>query len=162
MKLRSRFVLAAVLLCTLAFSAPAFADSHGQSAKSDPTSETGKPGPEGRREPSAEDRAKMADAHQQMAECLRSDRPMKECRGEMKKAHAAFGHGQGHGKQCTHGASCPHDASCPHGDACDGSCKHHGPHGDEHGGHGAMSTPKDAKAKTPSKDDAAAAKKKLE
>ena len=131
MKLRSRLVLAAALVCALVVSAPAFADSHGRSAKSDPTSETAKQGPGGRREPSAEDRAKMADAHQKMAECLRSDRSMKECRGEMKKAHGSFGHGP----------RCEHGESCPHGDTCDGSCKHHGKHGGKYGeGQDAMST----------------------
>ena len=84
----------------------------------------------------------MADAHQRMAECLRSDRPFKECRSEMKKAHAAWGHGQGcdrgkacdHGKGCPHGKDCPHGDACPHGASCDGSCQHHG----GKGGHGAM------------------------
>ena len=31
----------------------------------------------------AEQRQKMADIHQKMAECLRSDRPIAECRSEM-------------------------------------------------------------------------------
>lgn len=169
MKLRNRSLLAVPILCALLFAGPAFADSHGESSKEKPADAAG------RGEPSAEDRAKMAEAHQRMAECLRSDRPMKECRGEMRKAHAAFGHGPAHGersshgkqcsqdgqcshgKECSHGDRCPHDASCPHGDACDGSCKHHGAHGEGHGeGHGAMSKPKDAKGKAPSKDDDAA------
>lgn len=33
--------------------------------------------------PSAEQRQKMAEVHQKMAECLRSSRPMSECRAEM-------------------------------------------------------------------------------
>jgi hypothetical protein len=36
--------------------------------------------------PSAEQREKMAAVHQKMAECLRSDRPMSECRAEMDKS----------------------------------------------------------------------------
>lgn len=32
-----------------------------------------------------EQRAKMADVHQKMAECLRSERPISECRAEMMK-----------------------------------------------------------------------------
>jgi hypothetical protein len=34
-------------------------------------------------EPSKEMRAKMASVHEQMATCLRSDRPLVECRSEM-------------------------------------------------------------------------------
>jgi hypothetical protein len=37
--------------------------------------------------PSKEMRAKMASAHEQMAACLRSDRPMAECHDEMMKQH---------------------------------------------------------------------------
>jgi hypothetical protein len=36
--------------------------------------------------PSAEQREKMAAAHQKMAECLRSSRPFADCRAEMKNA----------------------------------------------------------------------------
>jgi hypothetical protein len=36
--------------------------------------------------PSAEVRQKMAAVHQQMADCLRSDRPIAECRTEMMKS----------------------------------------------------------------------------
>jgi hypothetical protein len=36
--------------------------------------------------PSAEQRQKMAEAHQRMADCLKSDRPMSECKGEMMKS----------------------------------------------------------------------------
>ena len=35
---------------------------------------------------STEQRAKMAEAHEKMAVCLRSDRPLKECHEEMMKA----------------------------------------------------------------------------
>jgi len=37
-------------------------------------------------EHSREMRAKMASAHERMAACLRSDKPMAECRGEMMKS----------------------------------------------------------------------------
>ena len=56
--------------------------------------------------PSAEQRQKMAEAHQRMADCLKSDRPISECHSEMKQScHDAHGeggcpmmeHGQGHG-----------------------------------------------------------------
>jgi hypothetical protein len=36
--------------------------------------------------PTAEQRQKMADVHQKMAECLRSDRPIADCRSEMATA----------------------------------------------------------------------------
>lgn len=38
-------------------------------------------------EPSKEMRAKMAAAHEQMAACLRSERPIAECHKEMMKNH---------------------------------------------------------------------------
>ena len=37
--------------------------------------------------PSKEMRAKMAAAHEQMAACLKSDKPIKECHEEMMKMH---------------------------------------------------------------------------
>ncbi len=36
--------------------------------------------------PSAAEREQMAAAHQKMAECLKSDRPMSECKSEMMKS----------------------------------------------------------------------------
>ena len=54
--------------------------------------------------PTAEQRQKMADVHQKMAECLRSDRPIADCRSEMASAcHDMLGAGacpmmgKGHG-----------------------------------------------------------------
>jgi hypothetical protein len=56
--------------------------------------------------PSAEQRQKMAEAHQRMADCLKSSRPISECHAEMKQscqeAHGEGGcpmmeHGHGHG-----------------------------------------------------------------
>jgi hypothetical protein len=38
------------------------------------------------KEPTADQRQKMAEIHQKMADCLRSDRPLAECRSEMAKA----------------------------------------------------------------------------
>jgi hypothetical protein len=44
--------------------------------------------------PSAEQRQKMAEVHQKMADCLRSDRPIAECRSEMASAcHDMLGAG---------------------------------------------------------------------
>jgi hypothetical protein len=40
--------------------------------------------------PSKEDRTKMAEAHEKMAACLKSDKPMKECREEMHEARGGM------------------------------------------------------------------------
>ena len=45
--------------------------------------ETVKPAPV---DPSPEQRHKMAEVHQRMADCLLSTRPLAECRGEMQKS----------------------------------------------------------------------------
>jgi hypothetical protein len=42
--------------------------------------------------PTKEMREKMAAAHEKIAACLRSDRPIDECHAEMKKMHAAMKH----------------------------------------------------------------------
>jgi hypothetical protein len=126
MTLRSRLALCAMVLGTLAIAPPVHADSHGKKPDGAAAKSAKEQTPAG---PTAEDRAKMADAHQKMAECLRSTRPIQECRAEMKKTHDGWAQGM----TCPHGESCPHGEACPHGDACDGSCKHGGKHGDAHG-----------------------------
>ncbi len=73
----------------LALATPAFADHHEGAAAGG----GGKPAKTEKKAPTPEDRAKMADAHERMAACLRSTRPMKECRSGMKKAHMDMGHG---------------------------------------------------------------------
>lgn len=53
--------------------------------------------------PSRAAREKMAKAHAQMAECLRSEKPMSECQAAMKAAHDSAmgtGMGMGMGKGC--------------------------------------------------------------
>jgi hypothetical protein len=73
----------ALLLCAisisgnLALATPAFAE--------DPTEESA-PGEQKMPTMTKEQRQKMAEAHENMATCLRSDRPMKECHEEMMKA----------------------------------------------------------------------------
>lgn len=47
--------------------------------------------------PSKEMRAKMASAHEQLAACLRSERPMAECHDEMMKQHEMMHHGHDEG-----------------------------------------------------------------
>jgi hypothetical protein len=51
------------------------------------------PEPMDRPPPSKEMRAKMASAHEQLAACLRSDRPIDECHDEMMKQHEMMHHG---------------------------------------------------------------------
>ncbi len=55
--------------------------------------------PEQRDQPplSKEMRAKMASAHEQLATCLRSDRPIAECHDEMMKQHEMMHHGHDEG-----------------------------------------------------------------
>lgn len=43
------------------------------------------------KEPSAEARQRMASAHQKMADCLKSARPLSECRDEMKASCQEMG-----------------------------------------------------------------------
>jgi len=50
------------------------------------------PPPDARPPPTKEMREKMAEAHEKMAACLRSDRPIDECHDEMKKMHDAMKH----------------------------------------------------------------------
>lgn len=58
-------------------------------------------------EPTKEQREKMAESHEKMAECLKSDKAFEDCRGEMMKSceeHMGkdgcpmMGHGHGKGK----------------------------------------------------------------
>jgi len=73
--------------------------------------------------PTAEQRQKMAEVHQKMADCLRSDRPLADCRNEMAAAcHDMMGAG-----------GCPMMGNGPGG---------MGPGMVEHGtGHGIMGSP---------------------
>ncbi len=57
------------------------------------------PSSSSRPQPTKEQREKMAEAHDQIAACLRSDKSMDECHSEMKKYHDAMmpgHHGNGH------------------------------------------------------------------
>lgn len=47
--------------------------------------------------PTKEMRAKMASAHEQMAACLRSERPIAECHDAMMKQHEMMHHGHDEG-----------------------------------------------------------------
>src|SRR5260221_614742 len=66
--------------------------------------------------PSKDMRAKMASAHEQLAACLRSDRPIAECHEEMMKQHELMGH-----EMMRHG----HDE---HEDMDKGDCEHWSQH----------------------------------
>jgi hypothetical protein len=114
MTTRSNRWLGWLTVSLLALATPALADHHGDAAKA----ADAKTANTGNAAPSPEDRAKMAEAHEKMAACLRSNRPMKECRSEMKKAHKGMGH--------------VHE--CSMGDQCDGHGEGHGAgHGKHHG-----------------------------
>lgn len=65
----------AVLLCS---AGSAFATEPQQNTRPPPTKEM---------------REKMAEAHEKIAACLRSDRPIDECRAEMMKLHDGMKHG---------------------------------------------------------------------
>jgi hypothetical protein len=75
-RMRRRFVLA-IATAILA---------SGSAMAADPA----KPAPA---DPSPEQRHKMAEIHQRMADCLASTRPMAECRGEMQKSCQEMGKG---------------------------------------------------------------------
>lgn len=63
-------VVSALVFLGLSFGAgSAFADHHGKGPMTEPTKE---------------ERAQMADMHSKMAECLRSEKSMKDCHEEMK------------------------------------------------------------------------------
>lgn len=114
----------------LAAATPALADSHeahgkGHGKGHEKSAATGKSGTG----PSAETRAKMATAHEKMAACLRSTRPIDECHAEMRKAC----HESGHGSECSMGH---------HGEG------HEEGHGESHGK--GMSKSGKAPATTPS------------
>ena len=107
MTTRTNRMLGWLTVSLLALASPALADHHEDAAKAGDA----KPGKSEKAAPSPADRAKMADAHQKMADCLRSTRPVKECRTEMKKSCEGM-HGAG-------GCSMRHH---------DGSDKAHGMH----------------------------------
>lgn len=57
--------------------------------------------------PSKEMRATMAAAHERMAECLRSDRAVADCRSEMQATCRSMMGGQGQGCPMAGGQGCP-------------------------------------------------------
>lgn len=131
MHLHTRRVLAWLTLLSFVIASPALAGHHegkhegtqdpkGQAMSSDA------PGGAPAKAPSPEQRAKMAAAHERMAACLRSSRPIQECHGEMRAACKESGgqcgmghHGHGGKGQC--------DGSCKghHDGQCSSECKHH-------------------------------------
>ncbi len=62
-------------------------------------------------------RAKMATAHEQMASCLKSDRPLEDCHAEMMKQHEEF---------------MMHHEAGEHGDKDMHDCMHKSHHEHEH------------------------------
>jgi hypothetical protein len=71
----STMAFAAVIASSISTGAPA-ADSKQSSSKSSQHETT----------MTKEQRQKMAEVHQKMADCLKSDKPLSECRSEMMKA----------------------------------------------------------------------------
>jgi len=115
----TQLILNGVILGLFAFSAHAESSDSDEHAKHHPNAS---PKASMMKEPSPEMRKKMADAHQKMADCLKSDRPMSECKQEMmKECHQMMkdkghcpmmgdmgdmmGHGAAKGDHATSGAS---------------------------------------------------------
>ena len=120
MKLRTNRLTGLFALALLTLASPAFADQHEKSGKSGKSAD---PHGAAHAAPTPEMRAAMTDAHQRMAECLRSNRPVDECRAELHKA-CSKACGSSHGKgECPMGGHGMHDG-------------HHGHHGHEGDGHG--------------------------
>ncbi len=98
MTTRMNRMLGWLTLAMLALASPALADSHDDASKKGGTPSAASD----KKEPTPEQRAEMADTHQRMADCLRSTRPFKECRAEMKKSCKHCQHmGDGGGKECS-------------------------------------------------------------
>jgi hypothetical protein len=127
MKLRTNRLTGLFTIALLAFAAPALADKPEKPAKTGTSDTTSHAAGAAKTGPSPELRAQMADAHQRMAECLRSTRPIEECHAEMHKAHEACE--KSHGEGCMMGR---HEEG-----------GHHGHQSGDHAGHGkpATSTP---------------------
>lgn len=79
---RTNRVLGWLAVALLAFAAPALAGHHEGPGKG-----AGKANGQG---PSPEQRARMAEHHERIAACLRSNRPIGECQAEMRASHAAM------------------------------------------------------------------------
>jgi hypothetical protein len=113
MKIRTHRALAWLTLLSLAVASPALAGHHEgkEDKKGHAGHEMSGQQPEGMADkakgPSPEKRAKMAAAHERMAACLRSTRPIQECHSEMKSACKESG---GHCGMGGHGMS-GHDKS---------------------------------------------------
>lgn len=108
MMIRTNRLLGCLTVGLIALASPALADHKEKEGKTDKAA------------PSPEARAKMADAHQKMAECLRSTRPIKECQTEMHKAHEAMegmhgmnGGSMGHHEQGASDAAKKSSAAAP-------------------------------------------------
>lgn len=115
---RTNRALGWLAVALLAFAAPALAgqpEGAGKGPGKGPASAERKP-------PTAEQRVKMAEHHERIAACLRSTRPIEECRAEMRTMHEEMR------KQCKEAGG----GECPMG--YPGHQRGH--HGDHHGGKG--------------------------
>jgi len=122
---RTNRALGWLAIALLAFAAPALAGHHEGQGKG-----AGRADGKG---PSVEQRARMAEHHEQMAACLRSDRPIGECRAQMRAMHEEMR------KQCEAAG----EGECPMGH----DRPHHGAHG-KPDGKGKGDAPKKGKSDT--------------
>ncbi len=107
MKIRTNSLLGFLAIGLISLASPALADPHEKTEKAEKTGQSAK------REPSPEARAKMADAHQKMAECLRSTRPIQECKAEMHKTCEGM-HGEGGCSMGHHAEDAAHEHGTDH------------------------------------------------
>lgn len=139
MHLHTHRVLAWLTLLSFVIASPALAGHHEgeQDTKGHAGHAMSKDAPDGApakatdksKGPSPEQRAKMAAAHERMAACLRSTRPIQECHGDMRAACKESGGqcGMGHHGQAGHGGKGQCDGSCKghHDGQCSSECKQH-------------------------------------
>lgn len=125
-----KFLTTFVLACAFTVSTASLALAADKKAKAAPADK--KP----HMEMTAEQRQKMADVHEKMAACLKTDKSIEDCHKEMAGSYKDMMGGKescpmhmGHGK---HGKGHGHGHGHGHGgEKCDGDCDHH----DEHHGH---------------------------
>ena len=87
---------AASIACGIALLWTAGAAFATEQALAGQTAPAERPAPADHPAPTKEQREKMAQAHEKLAACLRSDRPIDECHAEMMKMHESMKHEHAH------------------------------------------------------------------